>query len=101
MTRWGEVQLRLTHRTAQAARKRIAGAGDQQPGGRRTRGDHRPGSDLEPLARLERLGLTVNSGNGHAKGEANAWTLTALGSEVAQRVSTRVNLNTHYREVAS
>ena len=31
------------------------------------------------LARLERLGLAFNSGNGHAKGEANAWTLTAAG----------------------
>jgi AcrR family transcriptional regulator/DNA-binding MarR family transcriptional regulator len=40
------------------------------------------------LARLERLGLTQNTGQGHAKGEPNAWTLTPLGHKVAQRLGT-------------
>jgi AcrR family transcriptional regulator len=39
------------------------------------------------LARLERLGLVVNGSGGHTRGEANAWDLTALGHEVAQRLS--------------
>jgi AcrR family transcriptional regulator len=40
------------------------------------------------LARLERLGLTQNTGQGHAKGEPNAWTLTPLGHKVTQRLGT-------------
>ena len=39
------------------------------------------------LARLERLGLILNSGEGHAKGEPNAWALTPLGREVTERLS--------------
>jgi AcrR family transcriptional regulator/DNA-binding MarR family transcriptional regulator len=39
------------------------------------------------LARLQRLGLIENTGVGHAKGEPNAWSLTVLGREVAQRLS--------------
>jgi DNA-binding PadR family transcriptional regulator len=38
------------------------------------------------LARLERLGLAVNKGAGHSQGEPNAWTLTPLGKQVAQRM---------------
>jgi AcrR family transcriptional regulator len=39
------------------------------------------------LARLERLGLLENSGAGHARGERNAWSLTAVGVDVARRLS--------------
>ena len=49
------------------------------------------------LARLERLGLTENTGVGHAKGEANAWSLTALGHQIAQRLGT----NTHDQETVA
>ncbi len=38
------------------------------------------------LARLLRLGLTENAGEGHLKGEPNAWVLTALGLRVAQQL---------------
>jgi AcrR family transcriptional regulator len=39
------------------------------------------------LARLERLGLLENTGQGtHHKGEPNAWQLTPLGCRVAQRL---------------
>ncbi len=40
------------------------------------------------LSRLERLGLAENTGKGRAKGESNAWTLTALGRQVAGRLGT-------------
>jgi AcrR family transcriptional regulator len=40
------------------------------------------------LSRLERLGLTQNTGEGHAKGEPNAWTLTPLGHQVTRRLGT-------------
>jgi AcrR family transcriptional regulator len=39
------------------------------------------------LARLERLGLLVNMGLGHPRGEPNAWALTATGERVAQSIS--------------
>ncbi len=38
------------------------------------------------LARLERLGLTENTGEGHSRGESNAWSLTPLGRQVARRL---------------
>ncbi len=84
----GEVQMRLTYRTAQVL-ECIAGA----PGiSNRVVADRAGVTDQgqisKLLARLERLGLAANSGSGHAKGEANAWTLTALGHEVAQRLRT-------------
>jgi AcrR family transcriptional regulator len=46
--------------------------------------------------RLERVGLATNSG-GHAKGEPNAWTLTAKGREVVQALRT----HTHYQKEAA
>ena len=39
-----------------------------------------PGQISKLLRRLERLGLLVNTGAGHAKGEPNAWALTTRGS---------------------
>jgi AcrR family transcriptional regulator len=49
-----------------------------------------PGQISKLLARLERLGLLENTGEGaHAKGEPNAWLLTPLGQQVSQRL--RVN----------
>ncbi len=83
----GEVRMRLTYRTAQVLES-IAG----EPGISNRRVAERAGVTDQGqisklLARLERLGLAANGGNGHAKGEANAWTLTTLGREVAQRVS--------------
>ena len=38
------------------------------------------------LARLERLELMRNTGEGHAKGESNAWRLSPLGDQVARRL---------------
>ncbi|MGA8364016.1 MAG: TetR/AcrR family transcriptional regulator [Solirubrobacteraceae bacterium] len=45
------------------------------------------------MARLERLELMSNSGEGHARGERNAWRLTALGESVASRLG--VSTDTH------
>jgi AcrR family transcriptional regulator/DNA-binding MarR family transcriptional regulator len=42
------------------------------------------------LARLERLGLLANKGEGHLKGVPNAWTLTAKGRLVAQNIRTHL-----------
>jgi hypothetical protein len=38
------------------------------------------------LARLGRLGLVANVGEGHHKGEPNAWILTATGEQIAQSI---------------
>jgi AcrR family transcriptional regulator/DNA-binding MarR family transcriptional regulator len=80
------VPMRLTYRTAlvlQAIAERpgasnrivgdLAGVADQ-------------GQISKLLARLERLGLIENRGEGHARGERNAWRLTALGRQVARRL---------------
>jgi AcrR family transcriptional regulator len=40
------------------------------------------GQTSKLLARLERLGLIHNSGEGHTKGATNAWTLTAKGASI-------------------
>ncbi len=43
------------------------------------------------LARLERLGLIENTGQGHARGERNAWRLTPTGVRVTQGIRTRTH----------
>jgi AcrR family transcriptional regulator len=78
------VPMRLTYRTARVL-ETIAdapGVSNRLVGERAGVTDQGQISKL--LARLERLGLTQNTGEGHAKGEPNAWTLTATGQRVAQ-----------------
>jgi AcrR family transcriptional regulator len=83
-----DVPMRLTYRTAlvlQAIAERpgasnrivgdLAGVADQ-------------GQISKLLARLERLGLIENTGEGHARGERNAWYLTALGDRVSRQIGT-------------
>lgn len=77
------LNMRITYRTA-----RVLEAIAQRPGtSNRGVGDEAgildQGQISKLLARLQRLGLIVNGGTGHAKGEPNAWTLTATGVEVA------------------
>jgi AcrR family transcriptional regulator len=82
-----EVPMRLTYRTA-----RVLKAAAEHPGGsNRQIGEH---SDLydqgqmsKLLARLERLGLLENTGEGQARGESNAWNLTPLGERVTEQLS--------------
>jgi hypothetical protein len=38
------------------------------------------------LARLRQLGLIENEGTGSARGEPNAWTLTATGHRVEETI---------------
>ncbi len=82
-----EVPMRLTYRTA-----RVLGCIAGHPGvNNREVGEHAGIADAgqvsKLLARLERLGLMVNNGAGHTQGEPNAWELTLLGGQVAQRLS--------------
>jgi AcrR family transcriptional regulator len=79
--------MRLTYRTARVL-ECIAG----EPGAsNRALAEHAgisdPGQISRLLRRLERLGLTVNTGGARFSGEPNAWGLTPLGREVAGRLS--------------
>ncbi len=89
--------MRLTYRTA-----RVLDCIARRPGvSNRVVSDHAGISDQgqvsKLLARLERLGLVVNGSDGHAKGEANAWRLTATGVLVTQSIRAHAGNN---REVA-
>jgi AcrR family transcriptional regulator len=85
------IPMRLTYRTARVL-DCVAGT----PGiSNRAVAEHAGVSDQgqisKILARLERLDLLANTGEGHSKGEANAWHLTALG----ERVTAQLNLGQH------
>jgi AcrR family transcriptional regulator len=80
------VPMRLTYRTT-----RVLEAVAECPGAsNRVVAEHAGISDQgqvsKLLARLERLGLFANAGEGHVKGEPNAWTLTARGQQVAHSI---------------
>jgi AcrR family transcriptional regulator len=86
-----EVPMRLTYRTARV----LQGIAERPGINNRQVAEHAgiqdQGQISKLLARLERLGLTANSGEGHAKGEPNAWALTPLGRQVAQRLQVNPN----------
>jgi AcrR family transcriptional regulator len=87
------VPMRLTYRTAL-----VLGCIAQEPGAsNRVIGDHAGVSDQgqisKLLARLERLGLAANTGDGHLKGEPNAWWLTPKGAQVEHGI--RAHTHTH------
>jgi AcrR family transcriptional regulator len=80
------IPMRVTYRTARVL-EYIA----EQPGvSNRMVGEHAgipdQGQISKLLSRLERLGLAANRGEGHVKGEPNAWTLTPKGERVAQSI---------------
>ena len=92
------VPMRLTYRTAL-----VLEAIAQQPGVSNRvvaelAGISDQGQISKLLSRLERLGLIANTGKGHAKGEPNAWTLTSLGHQVAQRLSTSTDHSQRRRD---
>jgi AcrR family transcriptional regulator len=80
------VRMRLTYRTARVL-EWVAG----HPGASNRMvadavGIHDPGQISKLLRRLQRLGLLTNTGEGHAAGEPNAWTLSGKGERVAQSI---------------
>jgi AcrR family transcriptional regulator/DNA-binding MarR family transcriptional regulator len=80
------VPMRLTYRTARVLEAIAAEPGVSNRGVAERAGISDQGQISKLLARLERLGLAANEGEGHAKGEPNAWTLTATGRQVAQSI---------------
>jgi AcrR family transcriptional regulator len=79
--------MRLTYRTARVLQCVAAHSGVSNRVVAERAGIVDPGQVSKLLRRLERLGLMVNTGGGHLSGEPNAWQLTPLGREVAQRLS--------------
>ncbi len=97
-----DVNLRLTHRTARVLEgvAELGGRG-ADPSNREVAsfaGVTDPGQISKLLRRLERLGLLLNTGAGHAKGEPNAWVLTDKGQRVTHSI--RVHSAPHERRAA-
>ncbi len=86
------VSMRLTYRTARVLEGLAGrpGASNRQLAERA--GIQDPGQISKLLARLKRLGLLANTGEGHAKGEPNAWSLTPLGERVTVQLTLRGDL---------
>lgn len=77
-----EIPMRMTYRTARVLEEVAEHPGISNRMVAESVGIADQGQISKLLARLERLGLLENSGEGHAKGEPNAWGLTALGHEL-------------------
>ncbi len=82
-----EVPMRLTYRTARVLECIAARPGTSNREVAERAGISDQGQVSKLLARLERLGLAANTGEGHAEGEPNAWKLTPLGTRVVRRLS--------------
>jgi AcrR family transcriptional regulator len=84
------VRMRLTYRTARVLES-VAELGGRgiYPSNRQVAeraGIQDPGQISKLLMRLARLGLLANTGEGHARGEPNAWRLTPLGESVTEQL---------------
>jgi AcrR family transcriptional regulator len=80
------IPMRLTYRTVRVLETIAQRPGVSNRGVGEQAGVMDQGQISKLLARLERLGLAVNTGEGHSKGEPNAWTLTATGRRVTQTI---------------
>jgi AcrR family transcriptional regulator/DNA-binding MarR family transcriptional regulator len=82
-----EVPMRLTYRTARVLETIAERPGVSNRAVGELAGVPDQGQISKLLARLERLGLAANTGDGHSKGESNAWSLTTLGKRVTAHLS--------------
>jgi AcrR family transcriptional regulator len=82
-----DLEMRLTYRTVRVLVAIASAAGASNREVSEAAGVVDQGQMSKLLARLEHLGLIVNLGEGHAKGEPNAWQLTPRGREVEQTIS--------------
>jgi AcrR family transcriptional regulator len=80
------LDMRLTYRTLRVLTAIAANPGASNRKVADVAGVKDQGQISKLLARLERFALITNTGNGYPKGEANAWTLTPRGREVATAV---------------
>jgi AcrR family transcriptional regulator len=80
------IPMRLTYRTVRVLETIAKEPGVSNRGVGEQAGVSDQGQISKLLARLERLGLAANTGEGHMKGEPNAWVLTPTGRRVAQTI---------------
>jgi AcrR family transcriptional regulator len=85
------VAMRLTYRTVRVLEGIRENPGASNRAVADHAGIHDQGQVSKLLARLERLGLLANGGDGHGKGEPNEWTLTTKGELVAQSISAHIS----------
>ncbi len=93
-----DLEMRLTYRTVRVL-VAIAALGGQglNPSNREVSdaaGVADQGQISKLLVRLERLGLIENVGEGHARGEPNAWQLTPKGRDVERTISRQAETTT-------
>jgi AcrR family transcriptional regulator len=81
------LQMRLTYRTLRVLTAIATHPGSSNRAVAHSAGVHDQGQISKLLTRLEHLGLIHNTGQGPAKGEPNAWALTARGQEVERVVT--------------
>jgi AcrR family transcriptional regulator len=81
-----DLPMRLTYRTARVIEVLAAHPGVSNRVVGECAGVADQGQISRLLARLERLGLVENTGEGHLRGEANAWALTEMGVRVARSI---------------
>jgi DNA-binding IclR family transcriptional regulator len=93
------LDMRLTYRTARVleAIAVMPGASNVEIGARAGIAD--AGQISKLLARLTRLGLIENSGEGWVRGAANAWRLTASGRDFESTIRRRSALLGNPRRV--
>jgi AcrR family transcriptional regulator len=90
-----ELDMRLTYRTVRVllAIAELGGRGSN-PSNRQVAtaaGISDQGQISKLLARLHTIGLVENTGGDHTKGEANAWSLTMRGSDIARTIQIQKN----------
>jgi AcrR family transcriptional regulator len=82
-----DLEMRLTYRTVRVLVAIAAHAGASNREVADASGVADQGQISKLLVRLERIGLIANVGEGHARGEPNAWRLTPRGREVERTIS--------------
>jgi AcrR family transcriptional regulator len=80
------LDMRLTYRTLRVLAAIAANPGASNREVADAAGVHDQGQISKLLARLERLGLVHNNGDGQPRGEPNAWALTDRGAAIAGAV---------------
>ncbi len=78
------LDMRLTYRTVQVLRSISKQPGTTNRALAQACGITDQGQISKLVARLERLGLVENHGEGHTKGSTNAWYLTERGTQLEQ-----------------
>lgn len=82
-----DIPIRFTYRTALVLSTIAADSGASNRHVAASAGIADDGQTSRLLRRLQQAGLIENHGEGHTKGEANAWTLTQRGQTVQQALS--------------